>query len=759
MTPLRYIFSLIPLLPVTLCALMGNAAALCLDDERMLFVACGWSVTVVILLCLRAWQGLLCAAGAMLACVISLDIQVAPLPEGLIREPVKLVGRIVQRTEQPERTYYVMHVERCAPLHMDRPACHYLRTVNLGAPTASRMMPGERWQVIARLRPPHGAANPGQLDSVYGQYRQGLGGIGDIRQLADTQQVRAAPPSVRNSLQTRIEHSGLSDIGKRWLAGLLLGDGHAFTDADWQLLNDTGTTHLVVVSGMHIGLAAGAVYFVLSWGASVCFPRSHRTMPWPRLLAVCGGCGYAVLANGGVPAVRACVMMLPLLLRLSGRIKISAWQGWWCALLMVLMTHPYALVTPGIALSFGAVATLMLMWKGHAPCHKVYAFLRTQIWITLMLDGVLLCIFGRFAPLSFPSNIVAIPWVTLLLMPLALWGALFNGSVDYYGWAWQGFDIALGLLIRLLSWGTHYAPSWVMPPWQARGLGIGMITVASLNILPGLRWRFRMAGTVMLVPLLRGWPTPGVALMPGEVLMQVHDVGQGQLVDIRTQRHRVLYDTGPQRRSGARAIDRLWPSRQVFDDVIVSHGDLDHAGGVPSLLAMHDAHHWYVPYHLPLMASDHSPIKESACRAGVAWHYDGVVFRFLWPIRDEVLPNAENDRSCVLLIESAYGRILLTGDAGQAVEQRLLRDFKQPIDGWVAGHHGSHGSNSRALIMRARPREVVYSAGYANSYHHPSDSVVRRFQAISSRQWNTATDGAVTLTLKAQGLHVTPRRR
>lgn len=759
MTLLRHLLSVMPLLPVTLCVLVGNAAALCLDDAGMVVAMAVWGVGMATVFCLRIGQGVLYGTAAMLACYISVQAQAARLPEGLTREPIQLVGHIVSRTVGLERVHHLMQVEQCAPVQADRPACHRLRMVNLGAPLMSQMLPGERWQVIARLRPPHGMANPGQLDSVYGQYRQGIDGVGDIRRISDAQQLAAAPVSLRYPLQARIEHSQLSETGKRWLAGLLLGESRAFTDADWQLLNDTGTTHLVVVSGMHVGLVAGAVYFLSSRVAGVCFPRRHRVMVWPRFMAVLSGCGYALLAHGGAPAVRACVMMLPVLLAFNGRIKISAWHGWWCALLVVLMAHPYALVTPGIALSFGAVATLMLMWKGHAPSSKLYAFLRTQLWITLMLDGVLLCFFGRFAPLSFPANVIAIPWVTMVLMPLALCGGLLDGGVDHYGWVWQGFDVALSLLTALLRWGTHYAPSWVMPSWQARGLGIGMILVACLNIFPGMGWRFRAVGSVMLLPLLKGWPAPQDELMPGEVIVRVHDVGQGQLIDIRTQQHRMLYDTGPQSHSGTRAIDRLWPARQSFDNVVVSHGDLDHAGGIPSLLAQHDVRHWYVPYHLPLMASGHSPINESICRSGDTWHADGVTFRFLWPLRDEPLPSNENDRSCVLLIESTYGRILLTGDGGHAVEQRLLRQFEQPIAAWVAGHHGSQSSSARALVMRARPREVVYSAGYANSYHHPAESVVHRFQAIESRQWNTATDGAVTLTLNAYGLHASAHRR
>lgn len=756
--PYRRLLIAVPLLPMACCVALGNAAALWLDDVGMTLFVSGMVVCAMACLALRQGWALVHVVSTMAAMWVSVSAQSSHLPEGLTRVPLRVEGEIVQRMPQADqRVTYLVRVSACTPLIPGMPACDRLHTIRIGASERVSMQLGERWAFTARLKPPHGMANPGRIDTVHNLYRQGLDGVGE-RADAEAQRLAPSPWRIRYALLDRIEQAPISETGKRWLKGLLLGEQSAFTDQDWQLLNDTGTTHLVVVSGMHVGLVAGALYIVARTGARCLFPGRYRLMIGPRVLAVSGGIGYAVLANGSAPALRACIMMLPLLLSLNGKVALSVWQGWWCALIVVLITHPYALMTPGVALSFGAVATLILMWRGHAPMSRAKAFIRTQLWITLMLDGLLLCMFGRFAPLSFPANFIAIPAVTSLLMPLGIVGALINSVTDTHT-LWQLFDHVLLMLLAVLGRASEQAPSWVLPSEQARAIGAGMMMTALINIVPGFTRRFRVWASLMLLPLLKGWaPPPDAGMSDRELRVDVLDVGQGQMVDIRTQHHRILYDTGPQNRVGRRAIEQIWAARQSFDDVIVSHGDLDHSGGVPTLMAQHHVMRWHTPQGLGEMAAVPLPVNESVCHAGVSWRYDGVTFRFLWPRSDTPLPRKENDRSCVLLIESPHGRILLTGDAGQTVEHQLLRAFDQPVDVWVAGHHGSHGSNTRALAIRARPCAVIYSAGFANAYRHPADSVVRRFDDLNRHQWNTASDGAVTVTLRTSGMRIEAQR-
>ena len=615
------------------------------------------------------------------------------------------------------------------------------------------MAVGERWRLVLKLKPPHGMANPDQWDTVWRVRRQGIGAVGRVVPGGAAERLSAAGWQLSAWLQQRIVHSAISPQAQRWLIGMIVGDDSAFDAGDWQLFNDTGITHLVIVSGSHVTLAVGFWSMLLQWLLRRLWPRRYRLMPAGRVIAALMGTGYAVLAQGGAPAVRACVALLPWVLALKSAWRPSRWQLWWLALLSIVLWLPWSLLMPGVWLSFGAVAALYVIYSPRRAAPSLWHLLTGHLLLTLAIDGALLFMMGRWAPVSLAANIIAIPWVSLLLLPLGMLGGLVVGPLPAVaGGCWSAFDFILRPLIALLAWGASHCPAQLYDPRPAAAAGLGMMAVAVSWMLPAVSWRWRLitlAGSALLVGQ-RGAVAPKV----GDFTVTVLDVGQGQLVELRTHSHRYLFDTGPQRYGGRRVIEEVWPAAQRFDAVIVSHGDMDHAGGIPVLSAYHQVGQWWVPWRLPVfnkVVSDRLLPEPSLCRAGVGWNADDIHFRFLWPRPDMPLPAVENDRSCVLLVEGKGGSALLTGDATVQVEGALLNELNRPISVWVAGHHGSHGSNSRALLMRTHPLAMLYSAGYANPYHHPSLLTVARVADSGARQWNTAEFGAITATVYGSG--------
>jgi len=224
--------------------------------------------------------------------------------------------------------------------------------------------------------------------------------------------------------------------------------------------------------------------------------------------------------------------------------------------------------------------------------------------------------------------------------------------------------------------------------------------------------------------------------------VSVHDVGQGQLIELRSEHYRLLYDTGPRFRGGFMPLETLWSPGQRFDQVIVSHADNDHAGGVNALLAEHQVTQWTAP------AGETLPIASRACQQGQTWQRDGVNYRFLWPPAGA---NAlsPNDRSCVLEVSVGEHRLLITGDVSTEIERRFLLEVDSPVSMLVAGHHGSGTSSGIQFVRHTAPEHVVFSAGRDNPFQHPVDAVVRRFRDQESCLWSTAQDGALRFWLEA----------
>ncbi len=710
-----------------------------------------WALALVWLVAAALYHRLLLLMVAVLTLVLFYGLVQwpEPLAEGLARQDVVLTGRIVSLEPLEGRARLNLAITGCQGA-ADLPRCDQLKNVRLDWYRPPALARGDRWQLTARLKPPRGFLNPGRFD--YGAWlaEKGFGATGYVRGREDAVRLQPGngPAFTQRWLASRVH----SDFTRRWLQALTLGDGGALESSQWTLLRETGTTHLAVISGLHVGLVAGWVLMLGRLLARLFQPYCWRMVNWPWVLAGLAAVAYAGLSGFAPPAVRAAIMTLIALWTASGRHAPGVWQAWWLALLVVIMSAPLSLLRPGLWLSFGAVAVLILAWRWREKTAWWYTILRSQALLSLATGGATLLVFGQLASLSLLINLVAIPWVSMVMVPLALLGWLLSPVPGAGQLLWGLFGQTAHLFEAALEQVRQWQPQWQPSAEQVWPLAVMAFLICLVWLLPGLSRMWRGVASVMAMSLCMGGSATS-GLRSGELSLVVHDVGQGQLIDIRTASGRWLYDSGPRSRSGFMAITTLWDDSQHFDGVIVSHGDMDHAGGVPVLREHHDVDRWWAPLPDTIEVEKLTP-----CRAGASWRVDGVSFTFLWPRSAATMPAAENDRSCVLLIETPYHRVLITGDAGQAVESRIVAHYQMPVDVLVAGHHGSHNSSSQRMIDILRPSRVIYSAGYLNAYGHPADGVVRRFRHAGSCQWNTAFDGAVTVTSRASDLRVVSQR-
>jgi len=667
------------------------------------------------------------------------------LPVGLSGQDIAVHAKVTAVQQQSGVQRLRLSIERCtAPAHL--PRCDQLNSVRVSAyDHEHEYVVGERWQMTLRLRPPYGFINPNTFDYEQWLWREGIHATGYIRPDPAPQQLTHASPRLRQLASDFLAQLPLEARTQRWLAALTLGDSEQLNQDDWALLNATGTTHLVVISGLHVGLVASFVLLLGRYAARVVSPTNWRLRTWPWWLAGAAAVGYAVLAGLAPPAMRAMIMTLLGLWVLSGRHAPGPWQAWWLALALVLIVDPLALWRPGLWLSFMAVGWLIIIWQGRSRPRGVkgwcWALLRSQLLLAPLMAAAVLFAFGRVAPTAPLINLVAVPWVSSVMVPTALLGWLLS-PLPFVGLVpWWVFEQALAVFHQLLVVAVEAAPLWQPPAHLAYPLAGSLVLLSLCWGLPAVpRW-LRVGAAVLLVTI-PWWPREQ-AIPPGQLHVTVYDVGQGQLIELRSANFRLLYDTGPRFRSGFMPLQSLWPPGQDFDQVMVSHADTDHAGGVDALLADHQVAQWWAP------AGESLSIPSQRCEQGQRWQRDGITYRILWPPSGENTLSS-NDRSCVLAVYAGEHSLLITGDVGRQVERQLLPQLNGNVSVLVAGHHGSGTSSGVQFVRETQPHHVVFSAGRDNAFRHPADDVVRRFRQQHSCLWNTAQDGALKFTLIPQ---------
>ena len=614
---------------------------------------------------------------------------------------------------------------------------------------------GERWRLTVRLKAPHGARNPHGFDYELWLWEQGVQATGYVRSSARLDALHGPPERLAatwrypvEQLRERVRDAILRGVDSAAdgaqqraigvVAALVTGDQRAIERADWDVFRATGVAHLMSISGLHITLFAWLAAALLgrAWRRSA---RLCLMLPAPTA-ALVGGVllagAYALFSGWGVPAQRTVVMLATVaLLRLSGR----RWpwpQVWLLACAVVLLADPWALLQPGFWLSFVAVAVLFATDNRAVSAYSAgvtghfYALLREQWVVTLALTPLSLLLFGQVSLVGLLANLLAIPWATLVVTPLALLGVL---------WAplWQAAAWCVQALTLLLQWFAAWPWAQIALPMAPLWAGVAAVAGGALLALR-LPWALRLLGLPLLLPAL-WWQAPRPP--PGQFELLAADVGQGQAVLVRTARHALLYDAGPRYHQDSDAGQRvlvplLRALGERLDLLLLSHGDSDHTGGAAAVLAQQPQAELLASMEAghPLQALR----RARPCVAGQGWHWDGVRFELLHPPQHLLQPAPDaaggrapkpNALSCVLRITAADGRAaLLVGDIERDQEQALLA-AAAPLaaDLLLVPHHGSKTSSSDAFIAAVAPRLALVQAGYRNRFGHPAPEVAARY--------------------------------
>ncbi len=603
-----------------------------------------------------------------------------------------------------------------------------------------RVQGGERWRLAVNLKRPHGLVNPQSFDYEAWLLAQRIGATGTIKAGE-----RLAPASGLGSWRDGLRQHLLAVPAfqrEGAIAALVLGDGSGLSTGDWRLLQHTGTVHLMVISGQHIGLLAGFLYGLVALLAKLgAWPARWPWLPCACALALSGALIYGVLAGFEVPVRRACVMVaLVLLWRMRFR-HLGAWWPLLLALIVVLLLEPLASLQPGFWLSFSAVAVLVLVFGGRLGVWGWWRGLTRAQWTMAIGLLPMMLILGLPVSSSGPlANLVAVPWVGMVVVPLALLGTLLL-PVPLVGegllWLAGG---ALHLLFELLGVIAEWLPAWLpsdLPLWAWLLAAAG----ALLLLLPA-GVPLRLPGLALLLPALL---LPSKQLLDGRADVWVLDVGQGLAVLVRTREHALLYDAGPRFGDFDTGERIVLPSLRALnvrhlDLMLLSHADNDHAGGALAIQAGMPVRR--VISGEPQRLAD--ALGAEACESGQSWQWNEVTFR-LWQWQRA---SSGNQLSCVLQIEAAGERLLLTGDIDVQAERALMQaDFPLASHWLLAPHHGSRTSSSQAFIDAVAARHVLITRSRHNAFGHPHPQVLERYRAAGVEVHDTALDGALHLRL------------
>ncbi len=616
-------------------------------------------------------------------------------------------------------------------------------SVKLISPKSMQLMLGEKWQLNVKAKPIYGKLNEAGFDQEKYFLSQDWQGKVIVNESADNKRLSPSH-SFRLYLYQLVYQQTKSLDNQPLLLALSFGDRNAISAQQWQQLKASGLIHLVAISGLHIGVS-----FLIGWkfgiGIRWLFPSGH----WVPLLFACAlAWGYSWLAGFSLPTLRALIMCVVLACLHLIRLDYSRWLKLLIALTIVILIHPFSMLSTSFWMSFGAVTTIYLLLSSplmHSMnVIKKMAFM--QLGLTVLMLPMTIYFFNGLSLFSPLYNLIFLPLFSVVIVPLIFISLLFtlvDKSISAITWQW------VDSVLQAVLWSADLAKiSWVVAP---ANLGLWLLAVLVILLIRPLM--SRQLNWFCLISLST------LFLIESEIdnslkakrqwQLSVLDVGHGLAILINKERKHILYDTGNRWQGGSIAESIIIPvllNRRVtrIDGLILSHLDSDHAGG-REIIEQQFAPSWK-------LASQRFDGYQP-CIKGNAWQWQNLNFSILWPPR--IVSRAYNPHSCVIRIDDGFNTVLLTGDI-DAVAELLLAKSGQELsaDVIIVPHHGSSSSSRLPFLQKVLPQLSIASIAKGNQWNLPSEKVLGRYQRLQSVWLDTRDSGQINIDFSPSGWKV-----
>lgn len=632
---------------------------------------------------------------------------------------------------------------------------------------------GEIWQFELTPRAFSSILNQGGFNQqryLLSQHISARARVNEAQRLAPANGIRA---QLLQRLSQQLEGVSQRDI----LLALAMGQRSDISAERWQQLRNSGTAHLVAISGLHLSVISLYLFAIVNWLLNRLLPsQSRRNLLLAYCAAMVGAVSYAWLAGFGIPVQRALLMLLVLVLSLWTMRFASAWERLLWALALVLLLDPLAPLSNGFWLSFFALALILLSWQSHsnAPqletrgqqlCHWFRNLWQIQWRLCLgmsLLQGML---FGGLTLHSFWINLLLVPWFSLVVIPVTMLTFVVGMLLDVAGFTQLAH--AIWQLVSWLLWPAEqlWQHSDILPgAWLP--MAAPVLLTAALALTALLLGRYLLRGqqrwwlVLPCLPLLWQLALLLELVVPAKWQLHVVDVGQGLAVVVQQGNHGLLYDSGAKFDDFSYAEQAIVPllnyqGIRQLDYFIVSHGDNDHAGGAQVILQQ---------FPSAQVISDIAtlPAADNCRPHQLQWRQ--LTVRILGPNQASV----GNNGSCVVQISDGNFSVLLPGDIERAGEIMLTKQYAEQRNNGrpllqsellLAPHHGSASSSTQDLLDTVQPQWAIFAAGTANRWGFPKAKVLARYQQRQITTLTTGETGQISIEINQKRAEVRSYRQ
>lgn len=597
--------------------------------------------------------------------------------------------------------------------------------------TVPALQDGDLISVIARLSIPWGNANPGGMDFQKQAFIENIAAMGKVKEITEYQATKKESVARwRQHLSEKIAKK----MGDQPLMGVIqamtIGVRHRITPQEWEVFQATGTSHVVAISGLHIGLVAALFAKLIGlWVRRYTFFTSIAPITvYEAVAAILSAFFYSAAAGFCIPTQRALMMIMVAMLAQIFRKRIFSWQTLAIAWLVIGIGDPFAPLQMGFWLSFGCVAALMMGRSHYTQPQRWKQWFLPQWVVFIGLIPFSALFFGQISIVSLLANFIFLPVVSFIIVPFSLLGTfVFSQGLWIAHQAlrlcWPVLKYLAELEHNIVYLQTPSLIAVVLATW-------GVIVLLLPHGFPA-----RHLGWFGLLPLL----FPRIApILEGDFRLTVLDVGQGLGVVIQTKDHTVVYDTGPSKQVIYSFLKTLKRTEQ--NKIVISHTDLDHRGGIEGVLALLKGE---------IMTSEPHRLSQwaSVCHSGAHWQWNGVDFHFIHPVGEF---KKRNNLSCVLKVSTQKKSVLLTGDIETLAEKMMIEQFPKELksDVLLVPHHGSLTSSSLEFVKAVSPTYAIFPVGKENHYGFPREKIAERYQAIGAKTLLTWQTGAIIFEFK-----------